>query len=90
MKLHLYTEDLSLETLRSVQNDLSRYAHLAMYRDTWTEIIITIEERNRMSQGKTIPNITGVSTTQPLPRTNFTDTAKSLLGSQSQQNKEGN
>ena len=92
MKLTLHIEDLSLETLSSIKNDLSRYAHLAMYRETWQEIVITIEERARASQalgagaGKVIPNITGVA---PRPTTSYADAAKQLLSGTQNPVKEG-
>jgi len=82
MKLHL--EDLSLSTLEHIRNDLTRHAHLTMYRKVWSEIVLTIEERNRMSQGmKNIPNITGVPggttpLTQPRPQS-YTSAAQQLL-----------
>lgn len=43
--LKLYQADLSLDTLRSIRNDLAKYSHLKAYKSTFEELCQVINAR---------------------------------------------
>lgn len=46
-KIELFVDDLSLETLRSIVNDLKPYVHLVRCRDVYFAVYKAIRERRQ-------------------------------------------